>query len=97
MKTSEGLTSAVFWYSSKMFGLRASDEHRRLEVSQFSIGTDDNGRYLHFLGRRSKNYQGGLHQHKIEPKDLKIYSQPELGSRCAVNLYEFYLFNSSIL
>lgn len=74
-----------------MFGLRAADEHRELEVSQFSIGSDENGKYLRFLGRTCKNWQGGLHQRKIEPKDLKIYAKTELGERCAVSIFEFYL------
>lgn len=90
-KTGEGLTNAVYWYSSKMFGLRATDEHRQLDVSQFTIGTDQTGKYLRFLGRGCKNWQGGLHQQKIDPKDLKIYAKPELGERCAVSIFEFYL------
>ena len=60
-QTGEGLTNVVFWYSCKMFGLRAADEHRQLEVSQFTIGTDHTGKYLRFLGRNCKNWQGGLH------------------------------------
>lgn len=90
-KTGEGLTNVVFWYSSKMFGLRATEEHRQLDVSQFTIGTDQTGKYLRFLGRGCKNWQGGLHQQKIDPKDLKIYAKPELGERCAVSIFEFYL------
>ena len=90
-QTGEGLTNAVFWYSSKMFGLRAADEHRQLEVSRFTIGTDQTGKYLRFLGRSCKNWQGGLHQRKFDPKDLKIYAKPELGERCAVGIFEFYL------
>ena len=57
----EGLTNVVFWYSSNMFGLRAADEHRNLEIGQFTIGTDANGKYLHFTER---NFQGSLMQRK---------------------------------
>ena len=91
LDTAEGLTNVVFWYSCKMFGLRAADEHRKLEVSQFSIGTDSNGKYLRFLGRSCKNFQGGLTQRKLEPKDLKIYSKPELKEKCATSIFEYYL------
>lgn len=30
--TGQGLINIVFWYSSKMFGLRGSDEHRNLDA-----------------------------------------------------------------
>ena len=90
-ETGEALTNIVFWYSSKMFGLRAADEHRELEVSQFSIATDENGKFIRFLGRTCKNWQGGLHQRNIKPKDLKIYAKPELGERCAVSIFQYYL------
>ena len=83
----ESVTNVLFWYTSKMFGLRASNEHRQLEVGQFSIGTDHNGKYL---GRSCKNWQGGLHQRKIKPKHLKRYSRPHLGDRCAVSILEYY-------
>jgi len=45
-ETGETLTNTVFCYSSKKFGLRAADEHRELEVSQFTIGTDENGKFI---------------------------------------------------
>lgn len=90
-ETAQALTNVVFWYSSKMYGLRAADEHRQLDVSQFSIGSNENGKYLRFMGRNCKNWQGGLHQRKIEPKDLKIYAKPELEERCAVSIFEMYL------
>ena len=89
--TTERLTNIVFWYSCKMFGLRAADEHHNLEVSQFTIGTDANGKYLRFVGRNCKNLQGGLMERKIEPKDLKIYSKPELKERCVTSIFEYYL------
>ena len=42
--TAEGLTNVVFWYNSKLFDLRAANEHSNLEVGQFTIDTD--GKYL---------------------------------------------------
>ena len=33
-ETSKGLLNVVFWYSCKLFGLRAADEHKDLKVSQ---------------------------------------------------------------
>ena len=70
-----------------MFGLRAADKHRELEVSLFSIATDENGKFIRFLGRTCKNWQGDLHQRNIKPKDLKIYAKPELGEKCAVSIF----------
>ena len=90
-ETGEALTNVVFWYSSKMFGLRAADEHKELEVSQFSIATDERGKFIRYVGRTCKNWQGGLNHRNIEPKDLKIYAKPELGERCAVSLFQYYL------
>ena len=89
--TSRGLLNVVFWYGSKMFGLRAADEHRSLEIEQFKIARDDSGKYLRFSGRSCKNYQGGLHHRKVEPKDLKIYVKEELCERCAVSCFEKYM------
>ena len=34
--------------------------------------SDDNGKFIRFVGKSCKNWQGGLHQRKIQPKDLHI-------------------------
>ena len=81
-----------FWYNCKCFGLRGGDEHHNLDVEQFSVDSDENGQYLQFIGRSSKNFQGGIEHRKIHNKDLRIYSKPELGDRCAVSLFLLYLF-----
>lgn len=85
-----GLTYALFWHNCKLFGLRGGDEHRSLTREQFTIGRDEMGRFLRFSGRSSKNVQGGLKQRKVQFKDLKIYSRPELGERCVVDLFNHY-------
>ena len=89
--SAEGLINAVFWYSCKCFGLRAGDEHRNLVREQFAIGVDSVGRYLEFNGRSSKNVQGGLKQKNVQTKKLKIYSKPEIGERCVVDLFSTYM------
>ena len=43
------------------------------------------------MGKNCKNWQGGLHQRKIEPKDLKMFAKPELEERCAVSCFSLYL------
>ena len=39
--TAESLVNMIFWYNCKCFGLRGGDEHRNLEVDQYSLGTDE--------------------------------------------------------
>ena len=77
--TAEGLLNAVFWYACKCFGLRGGDEHRSLMREQFSIDIDSVGRHLRFIGRSSKNVQGGLKQRQVQTKGFKIYAKPSLG------------------
>ena len=85
-----GLTYAIFWYNCKLFGLRGGDEHWSLTREQFMVGFDQTGRFLSFNGRSSKNVQGGLKQRKVQCKDLKIYSRPEFGECCVVDLFNHY-------
>ena len=87
----ECLINAVFWCNCKCFGLRGGDEHRNLEVEQYSIDSDEQGRYLRFVGRLSKNYQGGLQHRRIQNKDLRIYSTPERSDCCIVDIFSEYL------
>ena len=78
-------------HNCKCFGLCGGDEHWNLEVEQYSIGQDEHGRYLRFVGRSSKNYHGGLQHRRVQNKDLRIYSKPEMGNRCVVDLFSEYL------
>lgn len=59
----------------KIFGLRAFDEHRNLECSQFEIGQDEQGKCIRFTRRSCKTYKGGLKHLQLSNKDLKHYSQ----------------------
>ena len=91
-ETGKGLQNIVFWYASKIFGLRAADEHRTLECEQFSMQRDEKGDlFLRFSGRSCKNYQGGLRQRKVESKDLKVYADDSRGERCVVSCFQYYL------
>ena len=90
-KTGKGLINIIYWYACKMFGLRATDEHRSLQKEQFTIGSDHLGKYLRFCGRSCKNWQGGLKHRRVDAKDLRIYAKPELGERCVVSCFEKYL------
>ena len=91
--SAQGLLNIVYFYNCKVFGLRAGDEHRNLNVEQFRFGVsnDDGSEYLEFVGRSCKTYQGGLKHRKLLPKSLKVYSAPELGDRDVVSCFKYYL------
>ncbi|KAI8496541.1 hypothetical protein Bbelb_258400 [Branchiostoma belcheri] len=88
-KTSQGLSYGVFFYNCKIFGLRGMDEHQRLMMDQYKFGTDNNGRYVEYTGRVSKNVQGGLQQRQVDVKTIKQHASPA-NPRCVVNLFEQY-------
>lgn len=71
LETSSGILNAVFFYNCKLFGLRGRDEHYNLETSQFSIGEDDCGKFIHFVGRDNKTFKGGLAHRDVEVKNIK--------------------------
>lgn len=52
LTTSTGLAHCMYYGISRIFGLRSREEHRRLEVSDFTFGMDDRGHYV-ILRRRS--------------------------------------------
>ena len=56
----EQLQQTVFFYGSKLFGLRGCDEHHDLQCEQFEIGDDSKGKFIRFIGRSTKTYKGGL-------------------------------------
>lgn len=58
--SSNSILNTVFFYNSKLFGLRRVDEHRELCVNQISIGTDQTGKYIMFNGTASKTYKGKI-------------------------------------
>lgn len=92
METSTGLYSCVFFYNCKLVAFRACEEHRNLDASQFTISTDpETGvQYVEFMGRASKNIQGGLKHKKVETTNNKHFEQKE-NPRCVVKIYENYL------
>lgn len=85
----EQLQLTMFFYASKLFGLRGCDEHHSLTAEQFFIGTDECGNYIKFMGRSSKTYKGGLDQLNVQNKNIKHYSDP--GERCIIDFFDVYL------
>ena len=85
------LQNAVYFYTCKVFGLRAADEHAGLTMSQFTFNSDKEGEYIRFQGKVCKNNQGGLSQAgKVAFKDLRQYSQPD-NPRCYVKMMKLYM------
>ncbi|CAG2222207.1 unnamed protein product [Mytilus edulis] len=56
--TAKSMTNTMFYYNSKLFGLRGVDEHKHLNTDQFDLGVDQRGKYITFNGRASKTYKG---------------------------------------
>lgn len=68
-----GLIHAIYFYNCKAFGLRACDEHRKMDIAQFSFGEDLQGPYVQFSGRDDKIYKGGISDRKMINKSIKQY------------------------
>ena len=56
--SSKAILNTIFFYNSKLFGLRGVAEHRNLSVDQFEIGKDQHGTYLQFNERANKTLKG---------------------------------------
>lgn len=87
----QAMVSTLYFYNCKLFHLRASDEHRRMKVSDISFGEDTNGIYMEFLGSSTKNNPGGIINRKkdILPKNVRYYSQP--GDFDIIEIFRKYL------
>ncbi|CAC5386769.1 unnamed protein product [Mytilus coruscus] len=72
----EQLQQTVFFFGSKLFGLRGCDEHHDLHCEQFETGSDSRGKFIRFIGRSTKTYKGGLSQLNVSNKDIKHYCEP---------------------
>ena len=89
--SSQGLQNAIYFYTSKIFGLRAADEHSQLDVNQFHFGFDAQGEYVQYKGKVCKNNQGGLATTgRVQFKDIVQYTQPS-NPRRYVQLLKKYL------
>lgn len=89
-KDSKYLSYCIYFYNSKVFAMRAADEHANLMVNQYSFGESDLGKFIIFQGGTAKNCQGGLFHKSSDKKNIKQYEQPG-NPRCVVKLFRFYL------
>ena len=60
------------------FRLRSGDEHRSLDVEQFSFGVS-NGIDVEHIGHTSKTYKDELNQRKLLSKNLRLYAVLEIS------------------
>ena len=77
METAQGLLNGVYFYNSKIFGLRALDEHVEMDRSQITVVPGGNRRGVHFAGRLYKNNRGCLRMMKIPLKNITHLADPE--------------------
>ena len=70
---SKTLQLTIFFYCCKFFGLRAEDEHRNLDCSQFLVSEDSKGPFIRFTGRATKTFKGGLGHMSLTNKKLTQY------------------------
>ena len=91
--TAQGLSFGIYFYNSKLFGLRAMDEHVEMERSQFSIVRREDGvEGVKFSGRICKNQRGGIKMMKSKQEFKSIVHWSEPGHpRDIVQLYKKYL------
>ena len=73
LSSAESLQHTMYSYCCKLFGLRAYDEHRDLTCDQFEIGKDSVGKYIHFVGKSTKTFKGGLAEKELTTKDINHY------------------------
>lgn len=86
----QGLLRAVYFYTSKAFGLRGRDEHRKLSLDQIKFGQDSAGKFVQFQGRGNKVYKGGINDCKMEAKCIKQYDT-EGNCRSIYKILEQYV------
>ena len=87
--SSEVLQYTLYFYNSKLFGLRGREEHHDLNVTDFCMGSDSDGRkFIEYTSRRRKNSNGGLRQRHFETKIIRHYDTD--GKRSVISLYDEY-------
>ena len=88
----QALVNTVYFYNSKVFGLRSYDEHRNLKRAQFTKKVDELGRvYLEYVDHGSKTNRGGLKTMKVDNKVIRQYEDASDEEHCVVNIFVKYL------
>ena len=89
--TPKTLVRTIFFLCGKFFGLRGGHEQRDLEWGRdIQLTQTEVGESLIYTTKYSKNYNGGLKQKNIKPKEVKAFPNPDNTDRCFVTLYKIY-------
>ena len=89
VSSSKGLSYAVFFYNSKTFGLRGNQEHKNLDVSQFSVCCSDENSHILFNSWNSKTFNGGLEHRRFVPRSIKQFDNDD--EKCVFKIFKLYL------
>ena len=86
------LSNAVFFYTSKVFGLIAGESLRKLDTKHFRFGEDDKGKYIELDGDFAQSVCCRHHKVGMDPEDGSIrHYQIVSNQRCYYNLMVHYL------
>ena len=99
--TPEKLVNTLLYLIGVHFALHACDEHKALKVraySQFKIKVDQesNRRYLEYMEKHSKTFQGGIQQLRDKPKVVHAFKNIEQPEWCIVHIFKTYLVKKTI-
>jgi len=84
-----GLLRAVYFYNCKVFGLRACDKHRQMQLEQFTFSEDDHGKFVEYTGRGNKVFSGGIRDRKIQNKCVRQYDSD--NNRSVYKILKLYV------
>ena len=87
--TPRSLLNTMWWLVAQHFGLRGSEQHHHLEISEFFIEIDEKGRrYVQFIEGPSKTRQGGLN---FKPRQINPRMYETGCERCPIKFFELYV------
>ena len=87
--TPNSILNTMWLYTGMGFGLRGSDEHRKMCWGDVKLKIDGDGtEYLEFMERQTKTRQGD--NSDIRAVTPKLWENTENKDRCPIQVYKFY-------
>ena len=89
---SVGLINAVFYYTSKVFGLIAGESLRKMDMKYFKFEKDNLGKYVELDGEFAQSVSCRHYKCGHDPLNgsIRQYQNPD-NPRCYYNLLEYYI------
>jgi len=85
------LSDTLFFLAGKFFALRGGSEHRDLEWGkQVNLVNSQEGEILVYSNNFNKNFNGGIKQSNIKPKEVRVYQNTQNAQRCFIKIYKKY-------